>query len=203
MDRIVSLLSRYRAESPILSPNTGKYGLEKARISSFFTQCSTLYVAVALTSSFCTHIWQVIYKRSNPAASQFITVSFHFLFLPTPLARIPTIKIFTQRLWSLWRLKDWSEDMLFESPLVGGMFSITEKQNPSCLVYFFLLQVFEYNLPKKTRVVRIHFANFVRCCNRRRFFLNQGVISSMDVHVSKNLFSLTAVQNLWKVSIPY
>ena len=114
MDRIVSLLSRYRAESPILSPNTGKYGLEKARISSFFTQCSTLYVAVALTSSFCTHIWQVIYKRSNPAASQFITVSFHFLFLPTPLARIPTIKIFTQRLWPLWRLKDWSEDMLFQ-----------------------------------------------------------------------------------------
>ena len=87
MDRIVSALSRYRAESPILSPNTGKYGLEKARISSFFTQCSTLYVAVVLTSSFCTHIWQVIYKCSNPAASQFITVSFHFLLFTNPIGK--------------------------------------------------------------------------------------------------------------------
>ena len=45
--------------------------------------------------------------------------------MATQLASILTIKIFTQRLLPLWRLKDWSEDRCLSDSLVGRMFSIS------------------------------------------------------------------------------
>ena len=46
MDKIVSVFSCISTESPVLS-NTGKYGLEKARIH-YFSRSAQIYVVVVL-----------------------------------------------------------------------------------------------------------------------------------------------------------